>query len=1377
MSIPVIFIAFANEKYNTSNYLRNLSLESIGLRSLLLKAEEDKLCEFIILESATFEQIVQVFQQRKYRGRIAVFHFAGHASVQQLFLKNKSGEKQALYSNGLVSFLASQPALKLVFLNGCHTEQIGKDLLAVGIPAVIGTSSGIQDEVASDLSVGFYKGLTRGLELGLAWDHAKDIVLSKQANTQPISFYRVANTFREDLAISDQPIMRFPWSLSYCPGNTAMQFWSLPQAANNPLFGLPLIDDDYDLLNEPFKYLQKYEPHSARNFFGRADYIQHLYRRLNDKDSAPMLLLHGQSGVGKSSLLKAGVIPYLSKVARIIILERTKENGITFDFNSALQGEYVKVLNSESQIQNTLEIWLAIENHTKQALSIVVDQVEEVFTRPSTESTKELGLFLQLLQSIFKQRTKRPKGKLMLSYRKEFHPEIEDAVKKQGLPYDAVFLKKLNHQGIEEIVRGIASTPAHRQKYQIGIEPGLPAIIAADLLKDSNSPVAPVLQILLSNLWEFSQKSETKIFSLSVYNTLQNKGIYLDDFFRTQIETLDNWSTTQAVPVVASGLALDLLHYHTTDFGTAESRAKTDLLDIYQHHQLILPQLLQKLTSLYLLSESGHHKSTLAHDTLAPIIQNAVKSSNRPGQRALRLLETKALDYELHPEETFLEEDDLAIVEKGAVGMRTWSNIEQALIRKSKIKRSQAVASRKRIRIFFRTMVALLIIAFIVVIYSWQISKHQALGNKLVSQALRMEKIDPSIGMKLVEQALPHLNDESMALQVRHDLFSNNEFYDTLLYFESPVNTISISPDDRQIALAIGNEIQIRNTENLGLLKSFAHAETVSTAIYSQDGNLIATGSLDSEVRLWDNKGNLINSFIHQDEIESIAISPDNKQVLVSDKQGQVKLWHQDGTVAFVIDDIGTSVEAVAFSVSGDTLLIGNGFGEIQVRNLDGSLIKAWSAHKDRVLSLTVSPTGKGFISTSRDATIARWSNDGQLQTKYVGHDKRVNTGTWLNNTDKILSASDDNSIRLWDMDGQNLKTYRGHNNFVNDLAVSVNAEWFASAGADSTLRVWRVDSKIDHFLSAEEDGVFTSMAISEDGSLLLTGTKASLSINTENDDPFTFFDFEDAELQGSQNAIVWNNNHERLLTLQGNNGRINSVAIAKDGTLFLSGGSDGTTILWDQKGENIAEFSHPSEINNVAISPNKDYILGGASDSMAILWNIESKEAIKLEGHNDLVSAVAFAQDGQLLYTACFDNMIRAFDLEGQLLHTFEGHSNRVSCLAISPNGQQVLSGGWDNQIIRWSISGEILSKYFIQSKNDTGGQTIIAVAFSPRGDKIAFTAEGGISQVLTQKGQLLQTITSLNNQSDASLLFSPQGKHIITASGAKINFWKLLE
>lgn len=1375
MSVPVIFIAFANANYNADNYLRNLPFESIGLRNILSKAEENSLCEYLIIENITFDLIVQVFQQEKYRDRIAVFHFAGHAGALELFLNDRMGQTQARYKDGLVSFLGSQNSLRFIFLNGCHTEKIAQALTAGGVPAVIGTASSVLDKVASELSLGFYEGLSRGLELAVAWSNAKDRVMSKEANINPINFYRTKDVSREEIALKDQPVIRFPWSLSYSEGREVIQFWSLPQAASNPLFGLPTIDADYDLRNEPFTYLHKYEAQDTRNFFGRADYIRRVYQRLTDHDSAPLLLLYGQSGVGKTALLKAGVIPRLSTVSRIIVLTRTKESGIASDFYTALQDEYLQIIPQGNE-QDALAIWRVIEAHSGQKLTFIIDQIEEIFTRPGVEPAKEFGLFVEQLTGIFKQKSTRPQGKLLLSYRKEFHPEVEDFITKTGLPFDSIFVQKLGHRGIEEVVLGIASTPAHRKKYRIEIEQGLPEIIAADLLKDINSPVAPVLQILLSNMWRHTRKSGGQVFSLWTYNQLQNEGIYLVDFFNAQLKALETWSKRESQSLVASGLALDVLNYHTTDFGTSESRTHAALLLNYKHQQEIIPRLLQQLMSLYLLSDTGLGKTTLAHDTLAPLIQQAIKASDKPGQRALRILETKTIDYQLHPEETFLEEEDLAIVEDGAMGMRTWSDSELALLKISQRKRERAITSRKRLRLFIRTIVALLFMAFIGVIYSWQKSINQALGNELISRALQIQDTDPSISRAFIEQAIPLLGSLTMVTQVRHDIFSNNEFYDTLINLGARVNAVSISPDDQHIAVATEKEVQIRDSKEFTLTQTLVHPEAVLDIVYSQDGSLLVSGSADHGVRLWDQEGNLVDSFFLEDVVESFAISKDNSRILVSDRQGQVKLWETDGADLLISDNLGLGVEAVVLSPKDDTIVLGTSMGEIQLRHLDGRLIKSISAHKDRVLSLAANPTGSGFISTSRDATIAYWDQEFQLLTRFVGHKKRVNQGQWLRTQDGILSASDDNTIKLWDLAGKNLKEYRGHSNFITDLAIGHSAAWFASASADSTLRIWRVDSKIDQVLSAPEEGDFTSMAISEDGNLILTGTKVSPSEVLNSTDEFAFFEFEEMEIQNPQNAILWNKKEQSFRKLEGHSGRINSVAIADDGTLFLTGDAEGMTILWNQQGQIIREFSHEAEINCVALSPQKKFILVGASDSLAILWNIAGESNIQLGKHNDLVSSVAFSPDGQRIYTGCYDNLVRVFDLEGRLINTFEGHSNRVSCLAISPDGQQILSGGWDNQIIRWSSTGERLANYFANSKNDTGGQTINALAFSKKMDKIAFAAEGGICRVLNLDGQPLQTMTSTNDDSVTSVLFLPSSDMMVLAKGSSIHFWELL-
>ena len=82
---PVIFLAFANDRDDTVNYLRNLPEEARQIREPLQRARRDGLCELVELANATADDIFRVFQDPEYRGRIAVFHYGGHANGYQGF--------------------------------------------------------------------------------------------------------------------------------------------------------------------------------------------------------------------------------------------------------------------------------------------------------------------------------------------------------------------------------------------------------------------------------------------------------------------------------------------------------------------------------------------------------------------------------------------------------------------------------------------------------------------------------------------------------------------------------------------------------------------------------------------------------------------------------------------------------------------------------------------------------------------------------------------------------------------------------------------------------------------------------------------------------------------------------------------------------------------------------------------------------------------------------------------------------------------------------------------------------------------------------------------------------------------------------------------
>ena len=83
--------------------------------------------------NSTAGDIFKVFQDPKYRNRIAIFHYGGHANGYQLLLESASGQSAAADAGGLAAFLAQQQGLQLVFLNGCSTQQQTQGLLDANI--------------------------------------------------------------------------------------------------------------------------------------------------------------------------------------------------------------------------------------------------------------------------------------------------------------------------------------------------------------------------------------------------------------------------------------------------------------------------------------------------------------------------------------------------------------------------------------------------------------------------------------------------------------------------------------------------------------------------------------------------------------------------------------------------------------------------------------------------------------------------------------------------------------------------------------------------------------------------------------------------------------------------------------------------------------------------------------------------------------------------------------------------------------------------------------------------------------------------------------------------------------------------------------------
>lgn len=1366
MSRPVVIAAFTDHDQE----LRTLRYEAENIEDALREAAKKNLCQYRIIRNATLEKIKKVFQDPEIRDKIAIFHYAGHASVNALLLESEHGTKKAAYAYGLVPLLTSIKSIQFIFLNGCLSMQMAESLNRSGVPAVAGTVTKIRDDLATQLSSSFYQGLSKGLPLFEAWKQATSVVRAKKGEDFS-RYYKLENT-RGDVALNTT-YERLPWELSFREGSEAVKSWSLPIAARNPLFGLPDISSNYDLPNHPYRYLLPYKHNDVRVFFGRGHDIQNVYHRLIGKDSSPLILLSGQSGVGKSSMLTAGLIPRLEYVAETRYAKRSLEKGLLWNLGQLLgiweNHGRIDVDKLDKEFATTFEeAWHRIEQEKDKPLLILLDQVETFFTHRQESELNDLSLLIRCIKDIFDNPQKRPKGKLLLSYRKEYHTEISKLIIHHEIAKEEVFLQRLNQQGIEEVINGLQSTNAHRNKYYLKIDPALPRIISLDLTRDEASPIAPVLQIILTKMWYAVEKNQGKNFSLLLYRDIQKQGFHLHDFYDQQMKKLRQWEEHIQIPVERSGLALDLLYYHTTTFGTVTPRSREELHDQYSLPKKLLDQLIRKLESLYLLYSNKHQQTSLTHDMLASTIRIKVKDSNLPGQRARRLLEAKMQEYRLHKASTFIDETDLELIEKGANGMCQWGEEERALIKKSKTKNALAKASKRRYALLGKLAVVAILISAIVATFFWQKNKKAAQINALVSQALAKEKYDPTLALNSIRKAVSMESTHRLAVQTRHDIYSNNEFYQKTIPHDAAVVAVDISPDDKLVVTAAGKNIFIWSSEGQ-LQTSLSFSEEVTKVVFSPKGDQLLVGTKDNAAILCGLNQERIRRFNHNDWVTAIDFSQDGQKVLVGDRSGQIRLWSiSDGTY-LQIEGHSSPVLSLGFSPTGDTLISGSWDHTARIWKVDGTPIGPVLDHSNRVLSVAFSEDGQKILTADRNSMVFIWDLNGNIQTRIVGHNRRVNRALWLSLANSILSASDDYKIKLWNTKGKELREYKGHLDFVYDVALSSNERWFASASADSTLRIWKIDSKNALFLGPFDQNI-SDVTFSNCGQFMFTSSRKASQSSLDD------FDFDYYESMIPCKAIMWNKEGQLIRSFEGHQGSINSTSVAQDDQMILTAGEDRQAILWDSSGNIIRRFQHNGEVNNADFSPSGNEIITSGSDSIAIRWSLDGKRKTVYKGHTNLVSTAIFSPDAQHILTACYDDTIRMFNLKGELIRQLIGHNSRISSIAYSPDGKKILSAAWDNEAILWSEEGEILHRFKINIKNQTGGQAINTVAFSRDGKYIALGAEGGVVKIYSLDGQEIQSIYLKNQLNVQGIDFSPDSQSILIGSKQEVGLWKTL-
>ena len=1357
---PVILLAFANDKQNTgAGYLRGLTLERNSIRDALMKAEENGLCQVVVEPDVTVDRLFDIFQNSAYRDRIAVFHYGGHAESYSLLLESASGGKAKAHSEGLVSFLAKQKSLKLVFLNGCSSQKQSEELVAAGLPAVIGTSQTINDTIATGLSARFYKGLSAGMTVERAWIDAIDQIKTENKTTDRSSLF-----VEGILAAPGEDT--FPWNLYTGEGGALSKVWNLPEAANQPLFGLELPTSYYRKLpSAPYVGLRSYSTEEAAIFYGRGQDIRHLHNQLHREQ--PVILFSGKKGVGKSSLLAAGLAPRLESeyiVSQCAIegksfadsledaLEkiRTAHNleKIPPKDKSNLEEKISEIRKSiptlsgvaklivEQELEHLIQLaakehlsfyeqWISIEEKTGKPLVVLVDELS------SDVATWKVSR--EILISIFENQ-KPPKGKLILAIDEESHSSFTELLQSAKFPYAEVFLQPLTWDGIKEAISGVTLSPLTKEFYRLSIEAGgandLPGTLAGELTDSDTTLVAPYLQVILSFLWNTVTKenAQAPYMSLKTYQQGILSGEIIDKFLSEQLTQLKK----DFEEPVQSGLALDLLYQHTSALGKSAILDVARRKQIYEDRDELVNGMIRRCKELFLLAGTYAQGTNLGHNLLAHVVIRQYSISLSPGQQAARILNGKTGETTESGKMAWLSETDLEVVEHGIKGMRQLTKEEEALLEYSRVKKIQVQKERKRNRIIRRALVFVVFVFACIAAYLAYEANRKYLrshAGELAFNASEALEKDNTIALNVALGAYSTLEEESpfLVMQTLSDIFHTQE----------------------EIPFYAAN---------------FQHKKSVNTAVFSPDGQKVLTSSQDGFAILWDLNGREIQRLPHTFEVFEAVFSPNGQQILTRIRK-KITLWELDGTVT---DTNSIPEETIVYldSFSTDGMKIIPAYKDVNAstytshvnrlrqegrmiiespaenRMLDFNadvihlLNEVGDTLKDSVViavnRATFSADGKKFLTVHAildTSFIKVWNESGDSLFSFRCKGGEVNA-VFSPDGKSILTASSDFTAKLWDFSNTFVHRFAHQSEAMKTIDYFPNGNTYLTASFDYSAKIWDASGKvIDSLIHGD---VVESAVFSKDGQRVLTGSddgtariwnpkESSVKILQHRNKVTSAVFAHNGQwvMTSSLDSLVrfWDINGTALDSFHLRD-EVTSAALSHDDSLVVTVSKDNAVTLWDHLGDSIYVFRHPDEVYSAQFSPDRLSLVTTCKDNLVRLWSTVSFDSLTSMRLPERTKIAKFTADGQQIITA--GKMVKIWDING-ILEDSMVHSMVVNTVAISPDGRQILTTCTDKNAYLWDFKGELLARY-------QGHSGVVSYGcFTPDGSHVLTAATDG--------------------------------------------------